>query len=136
MASWQEFSGLNRGFVLELYEKYRQDPASVDPETRAVFEQWTPPAEDRGQRVADGLAGELTPSGEHLQQNDAERPDVASLVDRFPARLFRRHVRSRAEDHAGARHRPGHGRRVGRQADGFALTPANGAVGRVDFIDD
>jgi 2-oxoglutarate dehydrogenase E1 component len=46
MGSWQEFSGLNRGYVLELYEKYRQDPASVDAETRAVFEQWTPPAEE------------------------------------------------------------------------------------------
>ncbi len=46
MGSWQEFSGLNRGYVLELYEKYRHDPASIDPETRAVFEQWTPPAEE------------------------------------------------------------------------------------------
>ena len=45
MASWQEFTGLNRGYVLELYERYRKDPASVDPDTRALFEQWTPPAE-------------------------------------------------------------------------------------------
>ena len=37
MATWQEFSGLNRGYVLELFEKYRQDPSSVDPETRAFF---------------------------------------------------------------------------------------------------
>jgi 2-oxoglutarate dehydrogenase E1 component len=46
MASWQEFSGLNRGYVLELYEKYRNDPASVDADTRALFEQWIPPADD------------------------------------------------------------------------------------------
>src|SRR5688572_22976369 len=46
MAAWQEFTGLNRGYVLELYDKYRQDPASVDPETRAIFEQWIPPGED------------------------------------------------------------------------------------------
>ena len=46
MSGWQEFTGLNRGYVLELYEKYRQDPASVDPETRALFESWTPPAEE------------------------------------------------------------------------------------------
>ncbi|HSC28906.1 MAG TPA: 2-oxoglutarate dehydrogenase E1 component [Vicinamibacterales bacterium] len=44
MAGWQEFTALNRGFVLELYEKYRKDPASVDPETRAVFETWSPPS--------------------------------------------------------------------------------------------
>jgi 2-oxoglutarate dehydrogenase E1 component len=42
MAGWQEFSGLNRGYVFELYDKYRQDPGSVDPATRAVFESWTP----------------------------------------------------------------------------------------------
>jgi 2-oxoglutarate dehydrogenase E1 component len=45
MAAWQEFTGLNRGYVLELYDKYRRDPASVDAETRAIFDQWTPPAE-------------------------------------------------------------------------------------------
>src|SRR5829696_4070429 len=45
MPSWGDFAGLNRGYVLELYDKYRQDPMSVDARTRAVFEQWTPPAE-------------------------------------------------------------------------------------------
>src|SRR6187397_2571904 len=45
MAAWQEFTGLNSGYVLELYDKYRRDPASVDAETRAIFDQWTPPAE-------------------------------------------------------------------------------------------
>src|SRR5580765_867242 len=55
MAGWQDFTGLNRGYVLELYEKYRHDPSSVDPGTRALFETWTPPAEaDR--TVADGLS--------------------------------------------------------------------------------
>src|SRR5215207_4467675 len=49
MSGWQEFSGLNRGYVLELYEKYRRDPSSVDAETRAVFEQWTPPADETPQ---------------------------------------------------------------------------------------
>jgi 2-oxoglutarate dehydrogenase E1 component len=36
------FSGANAGYVLELYEKYRQDPQSVDAATREVFESWTP----------------------------------------------------------------------------------------------
>jgi 2-oxoglutarate dehydrogenase E1 component len=44
--AWQEFTGLNRGYVLELYDQYRADPASVDADTRALFEQWTPPAEE------------------------------------------------------------------------------------------
>jgi 2-oxoglutarate dehydrogenase E1 component len=46
MSGWQEFTGLNRGYVLELYEKYRRDPWSVDADTRALFEGWTPPAQD------------------------------------------------------------------------------------------
>ena len=52
MAGWQEFTGLNRGYVLELYERYRQDPTAVDPGTRALFETWTPPAEETGQTAA------------------------------------------------------------------------------------
>lgn len=36
------FYGPNAGYVLELYERYRQNPASVDPDTRAIFESWPP----------------------------------------------------------------------------------------------
>ena len=38
----EHFSGVNAGYVFELYEKYRQNPESVDPATRAAFEAWTP----------------------------------------------------------------------------------------------
>src|SRR4051812_18514196 len=38
-----EFSGVNAGYVLELYERYRHDAESVDPQTRKAFESWTPP---------------------------------------------------------------------------------------------
>jgi 2-oxoglutarate dehydrogenase E1 component len=46
MPAWGEFAGLNRGYVLEQYEKYRRDPASVDAATRELFQQWTPPSAD------------------------------------------------------------------------------------------
>ncbi|HEX9371824.1 MAG TPA: 2-oxoglutarate dehydrogenase E1 component [Roseiflexaceae bacterium] len=36
------FHGPNAGYVLELYDRYRQDPQSVDPATRAIFERWAP----------------------------------------------------------------------------------------------
>src|SRR4051812_23401166 len=36
-----EFSGVNAGYVLELYERYRHNPQSVDPQTRKAFEAWT-----------------------------------------------------------------------------------------------
>src|SRR5687768_14901969 len=41
----EQFPGVNAGYVLELYERYRQDPESVDPETRRAFESWTPSAD-------------------------------------------------------------------------------------------
>src|SRR6187549_1538495 len=46
MPAWGDVTGLNRGYVLELYEKFRRDPASVDAATRELFEQWTPPPAD------------------------------------------------------------------------------------------
>ena len=45
MNLWDEFYGPNAGYVLELYEQYRQDPQSVDAATRAFFEQNPPPQE-------------------------------------------------------------------------------------------
>ncbi len=38
----EQFAGVNAAYVLELYERYRQNPESVDPETRKAFENWTP----------------------------------------------------------------------------------------------
>jgi 2-oxoglutarate dehydrogenase E1 component len=46
MNDWLDVGGLNQGAVLDLFERYRRDPASVDPETRRVFEHWTPPGDD------------------------------------------------------------------------------------------
>lgn len=55
----QAFYGPNAGYVLELYERYLSNPASVDPETRALFEYWTPPPEtatgEEGQAASTSL---------------------------------------------------------------------------------
>ena len=40
MPGREEFQGVNAGYVAELYERYERDPASVDPQTRAVFDSW------------------------------------------------------------------------------------------------
>jgi len=40
---WSDFQGVNAGYVVELYERFRQDPNAVDAETRAFFEK-SPPA--------------------------------------------------------------------------------------------
>src|SRR5688572_32623103 len=41
----EQFAGVNAAYVLELYERYRQDPDSVDPQTRQAIESWTPAGE-------------------------------------------------------------------------------------------
>ena len=38
----EQFPGVNAGYVFELYERYRQNPDSVDAATRKAFEEWTP----------------------------------------------------------------------------------------------
>src|SRR6266496_832381 len=40
MYDLEAFYGPNAGYVLELYERYRQNPASVDVGTRAIFDTW------------------------------------------------------------------------------------------------
>src|SRR5918999_1655764 len=47
-----QFYGPNLGYVLELYEMYREDPQSVDERTRKFFETWRPPRLDANGRVA------------------------------------------------------------------------------------
>jgi 2-oxoglutarate dehydrogenase E1 component len=43
MENGPAFHGPNEGYVLELYDQYLADPASVDSETRRFFEAWAPP---------------------------------------------------------------------------------------------
>jgi len=38
----ERLTGLNLGYILELYEVYRRDATAVTPEWRAFFEQWEP----------------------------------------------------------------------------------------------
>ncbi len=40
-----QFYGPNLGYVLELYERFKEDPESVDERTRAFFQEWGPPRE-------------------------------------------------------------------------------------------
>ncbi len=46
MSIWHEFHGPNAGYVLELYERFRQNPEAVDPGTREFFRTWTPPPDN------------------------------------------------------------------------------------------
>ncbi len=46
MNPWDQFTGANAGYVQELYERYQQDPGSVDEATRQAFATWAPSVED------------------------------------------------------------------------------------------
>jgi ABC-2 type transport system ATP-binding protein len=52
------FHESNLGHLLELYERYREDPESVDEETREFFEGWEPPQPDTNGH-APGVVREL-----------------------------------------------------------------------------
>ena len=43
MDAWDRFFGPNAGYAQELYERYLQDPLSVDAATRAFFDRASPP---------------------------------------------------------------------------------------------
>ncbi len=85
MAGWQEFTGINRGYVLELYEKYRRDPSSVDESTRAMFEQWTPPAEE-APRAVEGLPLQKIVGAVNLAQAIRRYGHLAAQLDPLGAR--------------------------------------------------
>ena len=64
--SGRDFQGVNAGYVEELYERFRQDPASVDAETRRLFESgWAPASSET--------------AGDHREPAGA-MPSVAAVV--------------------------------------------------------
>ena len=56
MSDLEEFYGPNAGYVLDLYERYQQDPASVDPGTRETFHDWNPVVAPSTHRNGNGAA--------------------------------------------------------------------------------
>ena len=53
MNDLEAFYGPNAGYVLELYDRYRQNPASVDSATRAIFDTWSPDSLAAGRAVTE-----------------------------------------------------------------------------------
>jgi 2-oxoglutarate dehydrogenase E1 component len=61
-----QFYGPNLGYVLELYEKYKEDPDSVDQRTRDFFETWRPP--------------QTGTNGQHTSVSEASQVEVDKVV--------------------------------------------------------
>jgi len=51
-----EFYGPNLGYILELYERYRKDPNTVDEATRQLFAAWSPPEGTTTQLTGENLS--------------------------------------------------------------------------------
>ena len=64
----ETFYGPNAGYVLDLYEHYKQDPASVDASTRAIFATWSPDSQV-SEPVSSTQTGPLPVSREVRSQN-------------------------------------------------------------------
>ena len=41
-SEWRDVQGVNQGYLLELYERFERDPASVDAAAREFFAAWKP----------------------------------------------------------------------------------------------
>ena len=61
------FHGPNLGYVLDLYENYRENPESVDERTREFFETWSPPQIDTN-GPAPAVAGKLLSASTALKR--------------------------------------------------------------------
>jgi 2-oxoglutarate dehydrogenase E1 component len=87
MASWGDITGLNRGYVLELYEKFRQDPNSVDADTRELFARWTPPVDAEAGAATAEAPPESAPSSatpdSRLLQKAVGAVNLAQSIRRY-----------------------------------------------------
>ncbi|MGE3957039.1 MAG: 2-oxoglutarate dehydrogenase E1 component [Vicinamibacterales bacterium] len=75
MTNWQGVTGINRAYVLELYDRYLKDPNAVDAETRALFATWTPPV-DAGSPAPVDL-------GESALQKAVHAVNLAQAIRRY-----------------------------------------------------
>ena len=88
----REFHGPNAGYVLELYERYQEDPHSVDEKTRALFANWQPPGEVAA-LSANGVAAPVA----------APNPLVAAVNNQTALGAVRYAAAIRKYGHLGAR---------------------------------
>lgn len=103
MSDLARFYGPNAGYVLELYERYRQNPETVDAATRAVFDVWNPEQDvqmpGESEAVAAGV-GETGISSLKPEGSSANGVAPAQVADIVAATALARSIRERG--HLGA----------------------------------
>jgi 2-oxoglutarate dehydrogenase E1 component len=83
--NWRDFQGVNAGYVLELYEKYRRDPRSVDDHTRELFAMLPDPPVAGGESSADGRPAPpaLAPDAERIARLAVGAANLAMCIRRY-----------------------------------------------------
>ena len=94
MASWQGFTDLNLGYVLELYERYRQDPDSPSIRRRGASSSSArrPRTRMTRRRRPPGLALQKAVGAVNLAQSIRRYGHLAAQLDPLGARPARRSV--------------------------------------------
>jgi 2-oxoglutarate dehydrogenase E1 component len=83
MDLWREFHGPNAAYVLELYERYQQNPEGIDPAARSLFDNWRPPDEPAadGRLTAPTAAVEKVMGAVNLATAIREYGHLAAHID-------------------------------------------------------
>jgi 2-oxoglutarate dehydrogenase E1 component len=77
----KEFHGVNSGYVLELYDRFLEDPNSVDPSARAFFESLPRPAVETEIQNVSGIPLEKIVAAVHLAIAIREHGHLAAHLD-------------------------------------------------------
>jgi len=78
MNNLETFYGPNAGYVLDLYERYMQDPATVDAGTRAFFDSWSP---ENSENQQESLPSDAAPLANYdVTNGKAALPLVSHIV--------------------------------------------------------
>ncbi|GCE24631.1 2-oxoglutarate dehydrogenase E1 component [Dictyobacter alpinus] len=82
MQNLERFYGPNAGYVLELYERYQQDPTSVDAATRTTFDSWKKEDSEVAPKRAGTASGSArpTPTADHEDTPAYSRNQVIKIV--------------------------------------------------------
>ncbi|GAC1652510.1 MAG: 2-oxoglutarate dehydrogenase E1 component [Ktedonobacteraceae bacterium] len=78
MNNLETFYGPNAGYVLDLYEQYRQNPASVDADTRATFDSWSSDLSVNDQQ--EQFLAPAQPSNDDIPFEKAALPQASHIV--------------------------------------------------------
>jgi 2-oxoglutarate dehydrogenase E1 component len=80
-----DFQGVNEGYVLDLYERFQADPASVGADVRELFRTWrpAPASEERVRAVGDveGLSPRAVLGAVHLAESIRRYGHLAARID-------------------------------------------------------